>query len=177
MGPFHLIEAPRPYDPGITKNTIEANESKADIQLDADEENETFNAPNYIEGPHEVKTCSEILVFDPQTQKFQPEGASVVVSLQNYSVSVTSYLKAERPFCQTSHCGTVLTHVQWFKLIDVNAVSKSSIIPDPTEVSEVNEEAKKSTRKQFEKKSQKEELGTKGERYYEVVYVYIYVLV
>ena len=26
-----------------------------------------------IEGPYEVKTCSENLVFDSQTQKFQPE--------------------------------------------------------------------------------------------------------
>ena len=65
----------------------------------------------------------------------------------------------------------MLTHAQWFKLNDVNAVSNSSIIPDPTEVSEVNEEAKKLTRKQLEKKSQKEELGTKGERDDEVVYI------
>ena len=80
---------------------------------------------------------------------------SVVVSSQNYSVSVTSYLKAERPFCQTSQCGTVLAHVQWLKLNCVNLRINSSIIPDPTEVSEVNEEAKKSARKQLEKKSQR----------------------
>ena len=54
----------------------------------------------------------------------------------------------------------------------------SSIIPDSTEVSEVNEEAKKSSRKQLEKEeSEKEELGTKGDRDDEVVYIYMYVLV
>ena len=106
----------------------------------------------------------------------------VVVSLQNYSVSVTSYLKAERPFCQTIQCGTVATRVQWFKLIDVNVMFNSSIITDPTEVSEVDEEATEVDKEAIgEEESKKEELGTKGDRdeveVLEVVYIYILCLV
>ena len=89
----------------------------------------------------------------------------VVVSLQNYSVSVTSYLKAERPFCQTSQCGTVATRVQWFKVNDVNVMLNSSIITDPTEVSEVDEEATEVDKEAIgEEESKKEELGSKGDR-------------
>ena len=101
----------------------------------------------------------------------------VVVSSQNYSVSVTSYLKAERPFCQTSHYGTVLAHVQWFKLNCVNLRINSSIIPDPTEVSEVNEEAIFDKEAIGEEESKKEELGTKGDRDDEVICIYMFVLV
>ena len=74
----------------------------------------------------------------------------------------------------------MLAHVQWFKLNCVNLRINFSIIPDPTEVSEVNEEEEQilSNKEAIgEEESKKEELGTKGDRDDEVIRIYMLVLV
>ena len=55
--------------------------------------------------------------------------------------------------------------MQWFKVNDVNVMLNSSIITDPTEVSEVDEEATEVDKEAIgEEESKKEELGSKGDR-------------
>ena len=141
-----------------------------------------------ITNPKAPETCSEILVFVPKSQKFQPEGPSVVVCSQNgwnYSVSVTSYLEVARPFCKSSQ-------IQLTGRSDnVNAwnnyfyLKRNLFIPDPTtgnteEVSEVNEEDNTLFDEEAigERRVKKEELGTKGDREDEVIsFIYMFVLV
>ena len=111
-----------------------------------------------ITNPKAPETCSEILVFVPKSQKFQPEGPSVVVCSQNgwnYSVPVTSYLQVARQFYQTSQYRIVLAQVQWFNPNCVN--------PRRDQEAVGKEELKK------------EELGTKGEGNDEVIQFYLYV--
>ena len=132
------FKVPKPFDPGIPKENYEAYENEAK-KTDDDEPNPTNDDLNAIGSRYEDKPSTEILVFYDQTQKFQPEGPSVVVSLQKsyeYSVSGTHYrVEPERPSYQTSHYAIGQCCVQGSKLYHINAMLYSSIIPDLTEVS------------------------------------------
>ena len=92
---------------------------------------------------------------------------NVVVSLKKsyeYSVSGTHYrVEAERPSCQTRHYAIGQCCVQGFKLNHMNVMFNSSIIPDPTEVSEVFEEATVVDKKELGEEELKEDLGTLGD--------------